>query len=224
MFTPGQGQADIPDLNLRGRILAFSEIEMRPEKWIMIVGASFLVILTSYMKVDAQSEHVGEYDPHQIIVKFKPQSRSLMRDTAGRYQINSARAKGIAPLQLDAGQGSRTLAGGIERIFVVGIADGATVEAALAEFGANPDIEYAEPDYIGHGEGSAGGPSAGPQSGTTGSGDPDFSWQWGLKNTGILGGSPGIDINVMPAWQITTGDTNTILAVLDTGIALNHPD
>jgi len=37
-------------------------------------------------------------------------------------------------------------------------------------------------------------------------------------------GTPGIDVNVLPAWNITTGDSDTILAVLDTGIALNHPD
>ncbi|MBW8051285.1 MAG: S8 family serine peptidase [Cytophagales bacterium] len=54
--------------------------------------------------------------------------------------------------------------------------------------------------------------------------DPHFNNQWGLKNTGQNGGTVGADINACQAWQTTTGSNNIVVAVLDRGIELNHPD
>ena len=51
-----------------------------------------------------------------------------------------------------------------------------------------------------------------------------YSQQWGLKNTGQLGGTIGIDINVEPAWNITNGNPNIKVAVIDNGIDLDHVD
>jgi len=52
--------------------------------------------------------------------------------------------------------------------------------------------------------------------------DPMFNQQYYLKNTGINGGKSGIDINVEPAWSITTG-SNIRVAVIDDGVE-NHED
>ncbi|MDY5969319.1 MAG: S8 family serine peptidase [Bacteroidales bacterium] len=54
--------------------------------------------------------------------------------------------------------------------------------------------------------------------------DPLFQYQWGLKNTGQNGGIAGVDINVEPAWGITTGSANIVVAVVDNGVQLDHPD
>ncbi|MDR2962616.1 MAG: S8 family serine peptidase [Bacteroidales bacterium] len=51
-----------------------------------------------------------------------------------------------------------------------------------------------------------------------------FSYQWGLKNTGLLGGMVGIDIGIEKAWKFTKGDKNIKVAILDEGVALSHPD
>jgi len=53
--------------------------------------------------------------------------------------------------------------------------------------------------------------------------DTHFSQQWGLKNTGQNGGTIGVDIKSCNAWQLTTGQ-NIVVAVIDNGIELNHPD
>ena len=53
--------------------------------------------------------------------------------------------------------------------------------------------------------------------------DEHFSQQWGLRNTGQSGGMSGIDVKACDAWQLTTGH-NTVVAVIDNGIELNHPD
>lgn len=54
--------------------------------------------------------------------------------------------------------------------------------------------------------------------------DALFNTQWGLENTGQYGGTIGIDIKACQAWQITKGSNNVIVAVVDAGIELNHPD
>ena len=54
--------------------------------------------------------------------------------------------------------------------------------------------------------------------------DPLISFQWGLNNIGQEGGIPGIDISLFNANEITQGDPQIIVAVIDHGIQLNHPD
>jgi subtilisin family serine protease len=53
--------------------------------------------------------------------------------------------------------------------------------------------------------------------------DTHINSQWSLKNTGQYGGINGVDIKICDAWQIATG-SHVIVAVLDDGIELNHPD
>ncbi len=54
--------------------------------------------------------------------------------------------------------------------------------------------------------------------------DAFFGNQWGLDNAGQNGGTNGTDIRACEAWQATTGDPDIVVAVLDHGIELNHPD
>jgi hypothetical protein len=49
--------------------------------------------------------------------------------------------------------------------------------------------------------------------------------QWHYNSTGIFPGStPGIDIRLFRAWEIETGNSDVIVAVVDGGIETNHPD
>ncbi len=50
-----------------------------------------------------------------------------------------------------------------------------------------------------------------------------FQDQWHLRNTGQSGGTPGVDINVVPAWADYTG-AGVSIAVNDTGLDPTHPD
>jgi subtilisin family serine protease len=47
---------------------------------------------------------------------------------------------------------------------------------------------------------------------------------WGLRNTGQNGGRVGIDVNAVPAWDITTGTSDIVVAVIDTGVRYTHQD
>lgn len=54
--------------------------------------------------------------------------------------------------------------------------------------------------------------------------DEYFPSQWHLHNTGQSGGTPGADIRAPEAWEITTGDPNIVISVVDHGVDLSHTD
>lgn len=53
--------------------------------------------------------------------------------------------------------------------------------------------------------------------------DPLLSASWHLDNTGQSGGLPGRDVGAFDAWDTTRGE-GQLIAVLDTGVDLSHPD
>ena len=73
------------------------------------------------------------------------------------------------------------------------------VLALCAELNADPDIEYAQPNYIYH-------ICRTPN-------DPDFPDQYAHQL-----------IQMEDAWEIETGSRDVIIAVIDTGVDVNHPD
>jgi len=54
--------------------------------------------------------------------------------------------------------------------------------------------------------------------------DSYFSDQWNLNNTGQYSGTSGSDIQALDAWKITKSNSGIILAILDHGLEMDHPD
>ncbi|MEA3510623.1 MAG: S8 family serine peptidase, partial [Actinomycetota bacterium] len=54
--------------------------------------------------------------------------------------------------------------------------------------------------------------------------EPLFGEQWALENTGQTGGTPDADIDAPQAWERTIGQAGVVIAVVDTGVDLDHPD
>jgi subtilisin family serine protease len=98
----------------------------------------------------------------------------------------------------------------VPRLQVVHLGGGVSVQAALRMYRQNPAVLYAEPDYI-------------VKIDTTPN-DPQFTSQWNLHNTGQNSGTPGADIHAPEAWDITTGSSNVVVGVIDTGADYTHPD
>jgi hypothetical protein len=92
---------------------------------------------------------------------------------------------------------------GLDRTYRFHVPEGADIEALVDVFNAIPGVEFAEPDYIGHG-------GLVPD-------DPRFDEQWGLHQTSDA------DIDAPEAWSITTGGP-VVVAILDSGVDSDHPD
>lgn len=84
------------------------------------------------------------------------------------------------------------------------------LEAIIDSLNNNPSIEYAEPNYI--------------IKANVVPNDPYFNDLWGLHNTGQSGGSEDADIDAPEAWDITTGSSDILVGVIDSGIDYLHPD
>ena len=54
--------------------------------------------------------------------------------------------------------------------------------------------------------------------------DKRFDELWGLHNTGQTGGTEDADIDAPEAWEISTGSSEVIVGVIDTGVDYNHED
>ncbi|MCA9296652.1 MAG: S8 family serine peptidase, partial [Phycisphaerales bacterium] len=85
-----------------------------------------------------------------------------------------------------------------------------TEQAWIDIFHADPAIAYAELNGIGEG-------GVVPN-------DTHFGSQYHHRNTGQSGGTVDADIDSDLAWDITTGSSDIVIAVLDTGIDSDHPD
>ena len=85
-----------------------------------------------------------------------------------------------------------------------------TISAAMNSFKQIPSVKFAEPDYLVH-------TSTTPD-------DSSFSNLWGMHNTGQTGGSADADIDAPEAWNLQTGNSDVIVAVIDTGVDYDHAD
>ncbi|HEV2708507.1 MAG TPA: S8 family serine peptidase, partial [Pyrinomonadaceae bacterium] len=85
------------------------------------------------------------------------------------------------------------------------------VEALAAQLREDASVEFAEPNFLINKS------QAVPD-------DTQFGQQWALRNEGQSGGTAGADINAVTAWQSTTGEPTTVIAVIDSGIDFTHPD
>ena len=78
------------------------------------------------------------------------------------------------------------------------------------------DVRYAEPNWIYHAT-------------ATTPDDPLFGSLWGLNNTGqaVIGdavGTADVDIDAPEAWDHNRGSASTVVGVVDSGVAWEHPD
>ena len=119
----------------------------------------------------------------RVIVRFKAESVATARSQAlATNGVERDLVFAIVP--------------GLER---VKLSPGRTVDEAIAALRRNPNVLYAEPDFVVR-------KIATPN-------DPSYGSLWGMSN-----------IKAPAAWDTTTGPAGLVVAVLDTGIDRSHPD
>lgn len=133
----------------------------------------------------------------ELLVRFKPGARSASRS-------GLERSAGVIQSQTIGRSGIRQVV----------LGPGASVDQALAVFADSPEVDFVEPNYLVRAQAFPG--------------DSYFSRQWGLYNSGqVVGGysgTAGADLDALQAWSITTGSSEVVVAVIDTGCDLGHPD
>jgi thermitase len=91
---------------------------------------------------------------------------------------------------------------------------GVTVRESIEALERSPDVVYAEPDA--------------PRRAVATPDDRFFALQWALRNSGqVVGGTAGVpaaDIDAGGAWDVTTGSADVVVAVVDSGVDVSHPD
>jgi subtilisin family serine protease len=171
----------------------------------------------------------AQFVPGELLVKFQPGTSQVAREgllaEGGLAEKGRLVALNVHLLTVPAGQ-----------------------ELTLAKvLAANPLVAYAEPNYLvdvaipALGDASAAKalpPALGDEAGRpipvgrAGAAEAALSpndslyatYQWNLNNTGQLGGTPGADIAAPAAWNISTGSSSVIIAIVGTGLDLTHPD
>jgi subtilisin family serine protease len=132
-----------------------------------------------------------EYVPGQVLVRYRS-------DAIAKSQQRVATALKVEgrtiPIQVERFEGSDIVPG--LRIARVAAEDTLSTIAAL---NLQPDVLYAEPNYIMHAD-------LIPN-------DPQFGSMYGMTKIGAP-----------TAWDTTTGSNNIVVGVVDEGIEINHPD
>lgn len=161
----------------------------------------------------------AEFVPGEFIVKFKSyisiESITTFDDipVVGISSVDSISKRHNVVTVENVFKDSRTQAVNsldLSNIYKFTISKDSDILSIIEDYNKDPNIEYAEPNYIYH---NCSIPN-----------DPYFDMQWALHNTGQTGGIPDADIDAPEAWDIETGSSDVVIAVIDTGVDYNHPD
>ena len=169
---------------------------------IIITIFSLQVMASADRKLPTPANRASQYKADELLVKFKPgmaadKANAIARGTGAR-SVKSFRR----PHQLKSSA--------IDRWRHIKLNPGSDIDDVRTRLLKNPNVELVEYNYT--------------LSAHLLPNDPDFTQLWGLHNIGQTGGLTGADIDAPEAWDVTTGNSNVVVAVIDTGVDYTHED
>jgi subtilisin family serine protease len=176
------------------------------KKTLMVLGLGlvFFVYLFIFKSTSSSQQTITqEYVPNEVLVKFKPEAgkqKALTALDALKPRVVNYLGKEIAFTDWNPEVRTKSSFLGDPYLVHLRVPETVGTEKAISMLKNNPNVEYAEPNYI-------------YMTLQTIPNDPDFSKLWGLSR-----------IRASQAWDIFTGSSEIIVAVIDTGIDYNHID
>lgn len=188
-------------------------------------------LLTALLAAAAQADTAAAAAEARVIVRFKPQADSV-RAKALSVRATRGEAREVAQTRATALglRTGRSLAAGIsldERTHVV-LAQGLTSAQLARQLAADSEVELVVVDQrrrhtLLPNDPLFGAADVNPES-TVGGVQQRTIDQWYLKKPSGTPGQVVSSINAPAAWDIMKGSSGVIVAVLDTGVRLDHPD
>ena len=175
----------------------------------MIIKSQLLILFTLFYLSSFTQE---KYALNELILKFKTKPQ-ISSDNV--YEFNSVLQKLNSDLSL---QNYQVIDN--NKTFIFRFKNNINIQNTIQKYANTNLFEYVEPNFTCFGAGKKGTVSTFPN-------EANFNRQWYLYNDGSFNLSPSIadaDIDMELAWDIEQGDSNIIVAVLDTGTKLDHPE
>lgn len=189
-------------------------------KWFTPPLLLIFVVSFSFLFTTSYAQKATNYANDRIIVKFKPDYTPtyVLRKGFVSFGISSVDQLNR---QYECTSAKRINAGRKSKVhtytYVLHFDGSVNIPELIKKYKATDCFEYVEADYKGR------------VSGTTGitPNDANFSQQWSLYNDGTFSydsAKAGADIKMKEAWGIETGDSSIVVAIIDGGAKLDHPE
>lgn len=178
---------------------------------------SFSEVNTNILKQPSSTDASSFYVPGEILVKFntnffKETSGSLLTAiqsiTDSTYMSITSAQQLFSQFILNKNTEQKN-SQGLSRWVKLTVPTTTDIPTEVQKYQENAFVEYAQPNYIMNAYLT---PND-PYYASSGSWGQDFQDLWGLHR-----------IDTSSAWDITTGSTDIVVAVIDTGVDYNHPD
>jgi len=172
---------------------------------------TLLLLLISIVSFGQVKQNAIE---NEIIVKFKTNSIKS-KTTINKFKKNTELSKIHSKINVLKYQDINTKQS--NDIVVIKFDSDISLDKIISFYENTGLFEYVEPNYIAKGSGVL----------NTVPNDSEYNKQWGLKNDGTFSNTTavsGADIEMESAWDIELGDSNMIVAVIDTGLRITHPE
>ena len=186
---------------------------MKNKYMYIIALLTIILVSSSTLGLSNNIDYTAKHVENEIIVKFKESTNVLNENNAkNKIQEIYKKSRVVESKQLMKYTVDNTL--GLTRIYKIKFVKNSNIKDIIDTLNKNNQIEFAEPNYI--------------LELTLGPNDQFFWRQWHLNNTGQCYNPPTCsvrtadsDIDALEAWDIETGSSDVVIAVVDSGLNMH---